>query len=94
MHSLGAETLAPVEELTSEPGLTVGAIAPLQLLGVARMLTDPSVLEEEFVDISSGDPLAGVKLRSTDLREAVQAELVAMTSTDKPSLQFSTSDSR
>jgi Cys-tRNA(Pro)/Cys-tRNA(Cys) deacylase len=93
---LGADTLAlaPVEELTSELGLTVGAIAPLHLIGIARMLMDPSVLEEEFVDISSGDPLAGVKLRSTDLRDAVQAELVPMTSIDKPSLQASTSDSR
>lgn len=83
---LGAEklALAPVAELTNELGLIVGAIAPLHLLGNARMLMDPSVLEEEFVDISSGDPLAGVKLRSTDLRDAVQAELVAMTSIDKP----------
>jgi prolyl-tRNA editing enzyme YbaK/EbsC (Cys-tRNA(Pro) deacylase) len=85
---LGAEqlALAPVEELTNALGLIVGAIAPLHLLGSARMLMDPSVLAEEFVDISSGDPLAGVKLRSTDLRDAVQAELVAMTSIEKPAL--------
>jgi prolyl-tRNA editing enzyme YbaK/EbsC (Cys-tRNA(Pro) deacylase) len=81
---LGAEqlALAPADELRTDLGLTVGAIAPLHLLGQARMLMDPSVLDEEFVDISSGNPLAGVMLRSDDLRDALDAELVAMTSTN------------
>ncbi len=81
---LGADklALAATDKLTDELGLTVGAIAPLHLLGRAHMLMDPTVLHEEYVDISSGDPLAGVLLRSADLREAVDAELVAITSTN------------
>jgi Cys-tRNA(Pro)/Cys-tRNA(Cys) deacylase len=79
---MGAQSLdlVPPEVLKSELGLTVGAIAPLQLIGRARMLMDPSVLEEELVDISSGDPMAGVELRSSELRDLLGAEMVAMVS--------------
>jgi prolyl-tRNA editing enzyme YbaK/EbsC (Cys-tRNA(Pro) deacylase) len=66
--------------LSEEMGLTVGAIAPVQLIGKARMLMDPSVLDEERVDISSGDPMAGVELSSATLREILQAELIPMIS--------------
>ena len=41
---------------------------------------DPSVLEEEIVDISSGDPLAGIELRSAELSAYLGAELVEMIS--------------
>lgn len=72
--------LVPPETLSERFGLTVGAIAPQQLIGKARMLMDPAVLEEEMVDISSGDPMAGVELRATDLQSTLGAEIVAMTS--------------
>jgi prolyl-tRNA editing enzyme YbaK/EbsC (Cys-tRNA(Pro) deacylase) len=66
----------PREVLESELGLVVGAISPLQLIGRATMLMDPSVLDEELVDISSGDPMAGIELKASDLREVLAAELV------------------
>jgi len=72
--------LVPPSRLVHEHGLTVGAISPIQLMDSARMLMDPTVLDEALVDISSGDPLLGVELRSTDLREVVGAELVEMIS--------------
>jgi prolyl-tRNA editing enzyme YbaK/EbsC (Cys-tRNA(Pro) deacylase) len=80
---IGAPTLdlVPADRLRAEYGLTVGAIAPLQLIGQARILMDPSVLDESYVDISSGDPMAGVELKSSDLRDLLGAEIVAMIST-------------
>lgn len=66
--------------LAADMGLTVGAISPVQLLGKSLVLMDPSVLDEEIVDISSGDPLAGVELRSADLRDVLEAEMVEMVS--------------
>jgi Cys-tRNA(Pro)/Cys-tRNA(Cys) deacylase len=72
--------LVPPNLLESELGLIVGAISPTQLLGQARILMDPLVLDEEFVDISSADPMAGVELRSLDLQSVLGAELVPITS--------------
>ncbi|MEN8234941.1 MAG: YbaK/EbsC family protein [Actinomycetota bacterium] len=66
--------LVPRERLVAEHGLVVGAISPTQLVGKALILADPSVLDEERVTISSGDPLAGLELSSKDLLEAVGAE--------------------
>lgn len=72
--------LIPAEELESRFGLTVGAISPTQLVEHARILMDPTVLEEEDVDISAGHPLAGVELKAEELKEAVGAEMVSMIS--------------
>ena len=79
---IGAKSLNLVDptRLAKELGLIVGAISPIQLLGRARVLMDPSVLQEAVVDISSGDPLAGVELASSDLRDLLDAELVDIVS--------------
>ena len=79
---IGAARLDLVDpkDLADRYGLTVGAISPIQLLDKARILMDPSVLNEELVDISSGDPLAGVELLASDLLEVTDAELVEMIS--------------
>ncbi len=66
--------LVPPEKLAEEYGVTVGAISPIQFMGKARILLDPTVLEEEYVDISSGDPLAGVELKAEDLLLVTEAE--------------------
>ncbi len=73
---VGASSLQLVapERLVSEFGLLVGAISPTQLVGRARVLADYSVLANERVTISSGDPLAGLELSSHDLLDAVGAE--------------------
>jgi Cys-tRNA(Pro) deacylase len=67
------ELVAP-ERLVDKFGLVVGAISPTQLVGRARVLVDPSVLANERVTISSGDPLAGLELSPDDLLDAVGAE--------------------
>ena len=76
----GKVELLPPERLERDHGLIVGAISPVDLLGQATIVMDPSVLDEEFVDISSGDPLAGVELASADLRDVLQAHVVDITS--------------
>jgi len=72
--------LIPPARLAEDLGLTVGAISPIQLVDKAVILMDPSVLLEEIVDISSGDPLAGVELSSKALQETLGAALVDMIS--------------
>jgi prolyl-tRNA editing enzyme YbaK/EbsC (Cys-tRNA(Pro) deacylase) len=73
-------TLVAPARLADELGMTVGAISPIQLLGRARMLMDPSVLDEELVDISAGDPLLGIELSSKDLATVLDAEMVEIIS--------------
>lgn len=68
-HILGGrrvELMEP-ESIASKLGFTVGAISPLQLLGNAELLLDRTVLDEKLVDISAGDPLMGIELKSSDL---------------------------
>jgi Cys-tRNA(Pro)/Cys-tRNA(Cys) deacylase len=73
--------LVDPEELANEMGLTVGAISPLQLVGKARIFMDPTVLEEELVDISSGDLRAGIELPSKALLAVLDAEMFDLIST-------------
>jgi Cys-tRNA(Pro)/Cys-tRNA(Cys) deacylase len=68
-------SLVDPKVLAEELGVTVGAISPVQLVGRARLFMDPTVLEEEMVDISSGDPLSGVELASRDLQGFLGAEV-------------------
>ncbi|HUC56858.1 MAG TPA: YbaK/EbsC family protein [Streptosporangiaceae bacterium] len=79
--SLGVRSLRLVspELLKSEHGLIVGAISPVDLIGRAKVVMDPGVLEEEFVDISSGDPLAGIELSSKELKDVLDAEIAEIT---------------
>ncbi len=71
--------LVSPEVLKTEHNLIVGAISPVDLIGRARIVMDPGVLEEEFVDISSGDPLAGIELSSKELRDLLDAQLAEIT---------------
>lgn len=79
---IGGSPLALVdrEELESGHGLIVGAISPVQFMGKARIFMDPTVLDEELVDISSGDLRAGVELTSSDLRDFVGAHVADIVS--------------
>lgn len=58
-------------KIAEELGLIVGAISPLIFPEGAKFYIDPTILEEELVDISSGDPFAGVELLSKDLVEII-----------------------
>jgi len=60
-------TLVQPDEIAKELGLVVGAISPTQLIGKAKFYFDNTIFNEEFVDISSGKPDAGVELLSEDL---------------------------
>jgi Cys-tRNA(Pro)/Cys-tRNA(Cys) deacylase len=72
--------LVPPERLEKDHGLIVGAISPVEFIGKATILMDPSVFDEEIVDISSGDPLAGIELSSTSLCDALKADVVDIVS--------------
>lgn len=76
--------LVPVAELQERFGLTVGAISPTQFIALgARFYMDESVLAEEWIDISSGRPEAGVELAARDLGELLDAQVCAIASGGK-----------
>jgi prolyl-tRNA editing enzyme YbaK/EbsC (Cys-tRNA(Pro) deacylase) len=50
----------------------VGAISPIQFLGKARFYLDQTVLGEEYIDISSGSPDAGLELKTRDLIDLIK----------------------
>ncbi|MEW6266981.1 MAG: YbaK/EbsC family protein [Thermodesulfobacteriota bacterium] len=59
-------------------GLVVGAIAPVgDLARRFPVFVDAGVFDEEHVDISSGDPTAGLELASRDLRRLLAGAAVA-----------------
>ena len=59
-----------VQQLT---GFIPGAVAPIGMQHTYPTFSDEAIQDEEFVDISSGQPEAGVELRSADLLRIVQA---------------------
>ena len=67
-------SLAPTEEL-AKLGLEVGAISPVQLLGRAKFYMDKTVLNEEYITISSGAADAGVMLKTKDLAGVIKPDL-------------------
>jgi prolyl-tRNA editing enzyme YbaK/EbsC (Cys-tRNA(Pro) deacylase) len=78
-------TLLATDQLEDRLGLTVGAITPMQFLELgATFVMDPSVLDEEWVDVSSGDPMAGLELRSADLHRILEPLITDIKSDPKP----------
>jgi Cys-tRNA(Pro)/Cys-tRNA(Cys) deacylase len=78
----GHKNLQFMEKGTIErkTGLIVGAVAPIgrTLKGVS-LFVDPSVFDEEWLDISSGDPKAGLELHRDDLKKLLmEATFVAI----------------
>src|SRR5919197_1307470 len=53
--------LVEPQKLAEKYGVIVGAISPTQFVGMATLYMDDSIFREEDVDISSGDPSAGVE---------------------------------
>jgi Cys-tRNA(Pro)/Cys-tRNA(Cys) deacylase len=69
------------ESIERRTGLIVGAVAPLgPILEGIPLFVDFSVFDEEFLDLSSGDPSAGLELHRDDfrnlLKEATFVEIV------------------
>jgi Cys-tRNA(Pro) deacylase len=72
--------LVPPDQIAKELGLIVGAISPTQLVGLAKFYIDNSVFDEEYVDISTGSPDAGVEIAALDLGrilEAVRCDIIS-----------------
>jgi Cys-tRNA(Pro) deacylase len=69
--------LATREEVTRVTGYRVGAVTPLGIRrGQTPILLDQAILEEEYVDISSGDPRAGIEVKSSDLVALLNPSIV------------------
>jgi Cys-tRNA(Pro) deacylase len=85
--------LATREEVTKVTGYQVGAVTPV---GIRRknmpIFFEQSILEEEYVGISSGDPNAGIELRSSDLLSILNATLVDLLQGAQNWLQFRGAD--
>jgi Cys-tRNA(Pro)/Cys-tRNA(Cys) deacylase len=61
------------ESISQRMGFIVGAIPPVgEWTKAFPVLVDPSVFEEEFLDISSGDPQAGLELHRNILKELLK----------------------
>ena len=66
------------EGIEKKIGLVVGAVAPVgSIIEGFPVFVDRSVFEEEVVDISSGDPTAGLELRRDDLKRLLKHATVA-----------------
>jgi len=58
--------------------LVVGAVAPVgSMIEDLPVFVDHSVFEEEVVDISSGDPTAGLELKRDDLKKILRDVTIA-----------------
>ena len=71
------------DELEKELGLIVGAISPLTFPKDTKFYIDPTVLDEDYVDISSGDPKAGIELLSKDLVKLVDGKVCDIISSNQ-----------
>jgi len=66
---------ASIEQKT---GLIVGAVAPIgRGLEGMPIFVDPTLFDEEFLDISSGDPKAGLELHRDDLKRLLKEAVFA-----------------
>jgi Cys-tRNA(Pro)/Cys-tRNA(Cys) deacylase len=73
------------ELIEQKTGLIVGAVAPIGsgIEGIP-VFVDPSVFHEELLDISSGDPNAGLELHRDDLKFLLSgATLIDITKEEK-----------
>jgi prolyl-tRNA editing enzyme YbaK/EbsC (Cys-tRNA(Pro) deacylase) len=68
-------------EIEQKTRLTVGAVSPVgNAFEGIPIFADPSVFDEEILDISSGDPQAGLELHREVLRRLLQkANFVSIT---------------
>lgn len=63
----GFQLMAP-EKIETITGFLVGAISPVGLMSRGwEMVADPGILENDLVDISSGDASAGIEVQAVDL---------------------------
>ncbi|MCA9486671.1 YbaK/EbsC family protein [Candidatus Woesearchaeota archaeon] len=73
--------LADPNLIAKELDLIVGAISPFLFPEGSYFYADESILREKEVDVSSGDPKAGIEILSEDLLKLTQAKLCDIIST-------------
>jgi len=71
-------SFASAAEITAVTGFVRGAVAPLCLSPDVPVLFDLAIAACENVNISSGDPLAGIELKPADLMRLARAQLAAI----------------
>ncbi len=69
-------TTAEDEEVLAVTGFSPGAVSPIGLKQPLRILADAMMCDQEVLSIGAGIRNAGVILRSKDLFEAIEAEIV------------------
>ncbi len=72
-------TFATSAEITEVTGYVQGAVAPLCLPDTVPVFFDESIAKCAKVNISSGDPMAGLELATGDLIRLAGATLVSIT---------------
>lgn len=64
------------EDIKKVTSLVVGAISPLSFVdSSAEIVADPRIFENEWVDVSSGDPSCGIELKSDDLKRLLRCKI-------------------
>ena len=71
-------SFATAEEILSVTGCVQGAVAPLGLPDGVPVIFDKAITQCQKVNISSGDPAAGLELNTQDLIEAAGAQIAAI----------------
>jgi prolyl-tRNA editing enzyme YbaK/EbsC (Cys-tRNA(Pro) deacylase) len=74
-------SFASADEITQLTGYTQGAVAPLCLPDNIPVLFDQAIAQCKMVNISSGDPMAGLELKAEDLIKLSQAIIAPIAST-------------
>jgi Cys-tRNA(Pro) deacylase len=72
--------LADRQEARAATGYEIGSISPIGVSGI-EVWVESGLLNEEYVDISSGRPDAGVELLSRDLLRVVHGKVADMCQT-------------
>ena len=75
-------SFASSEEIASETGYVQGAVTPLGLPDGVPVLFDEAIAACTKVNISSGDPLAGIELASQDLIRLSGAQVAPIAESD------------
>ncbi len=71
-------SFATAEEILSVTGCVQGAVAPLGLPDSVPVIFDEAITRCQKVNISSGDPVAGLELNAQDLIRAASAEVATI----------------
>ena len=78
-------SFASAEEILQIGGYVLGAVAPLCWPDDVPVIFDEMIAACQNVNISSGDPMAGLELKPADLIRLVGAELAPITKIDEES---------